>query len=71
MLGGKVYVGFALAEQLDRIAVFVFTMLINTVTFRANSVMFKYQPKGAFSPPYSGNLRRTVISAAVWVYEIS
>ena len=42
MLGGKVYVGFALAEQLDRIAVFVFTMLINTVTLRAKTKMIGY-----------------------------
>ena len=33
MLGGEVYVGFPFAEQLDRIAVFVFAQLINPVTF--------------------------------------
>lgn len=31
MLGGEVYVGFPFAEQLDRIAVFIFAKLINTV----------------------------------------
>ena len=39
MLGGEVYVGFPFAEQLDRIAVFVFTEFINTVTFRAKAEM--------------------------------
>lgn len=39
MLGGEAYVGFALAEQLDRIAVFVFTEFINPVTFRAKTEM--------------------------------
>ena len=39
MLGGKVYVGFALAEQLDRITVFIFAQLMNTVTFRAKAKM--------------------------------
>ena len=39
MFSGKVYVGFPFAEQLDRIAVFVFAQLINTVTFRAKSEM--------------------------------
>ena len=34
MLGGKVYVGFAFAQQLHRHAVFVFAKLINTVTIR-------------------------------------
>ena len=31
MLGGEVYVGFPFAEQLNRITVFVFAKLINTV----------------------------------------
>lgn len=39
MLGGEVYVGFPFAEQLDRIAVFVFTKFINPVTFRAKAEM--------------------------------
>ena len=39
MLGGEVYVGFALAEKLDRITVFVFAKFINTVTFRAKTKM--------------------------------
>ena len=39
MLGGEVYVGFPFAEQLDRIAVFVFTEFINPVTFRAKAEM--------------------------------
>ena len=39
MLGGEVYVGFAFAKQLDRITVFIFTQLINTVTFRAKAEM--------------------------------
>ena len=34
MLGGEVYVGFAFAQQLHGLAVFVFAKLINTLTFR-------------------------------------
>ena len=34
MLGGKVYVGFAFAQQLHGLAAFVFAKLINTVTLR-------------------------------------
>ena len=37
MLGGKIYVGFAFAQQLHGLAVFVFAKLINTVTLRTKS----------------------------------
>ena len=37
MLCGKVDIGFALAEQLDGIAVFISAKLINSVTFRAKT----------------------------------
>ena len=34
MLGGEIYVSFAFTQQLHRLAVFVFTKLKDTVTFR-------------------------------------
>lgn len=39
MLGVEVYIGFAFAKQIDRIAVFGFTEFINSLTFRAKTEM--------------------------------